>query len=63
MPQPSQYLALHFIVSLDIVVEFLGSSFERMKRESGENPELPRSGEQVRKPIATLGIMPGKSGE
>ena len=36
----------------DIVVQFLGPS-PRVKWESGENPELPRSGKQVRTPIDT----------
>lgn len=62
-PQRSQYLVLSFADSQDIVVKFLGSSEKRMKRESGERPELPRSGEQVRKPKKTLGDAPGKSGE
>jgi hypothetical protein len=41
-----------------------GFSARRIKRESGANPELPRSGKQVRKPKMTL--VPqgtGKSGE
>jgi hypothetical protein len=41
-----------------------GCSARGIKREPGENPELPRSGEQVRKPKMTL--VPqgtGKSGE
>jgi hypothetical protein len=47
-----------------MVVFLHGFSARRIKRESGENPELPRSGKQVRKPKMTLvpkGI--GKSGE
>jgi hypothetical protein len=41
-----------------------GFSARRMKKESGENPELPRSGKQVRKPKTTLAPQgAGKSGE
>jgi hypothetical protein len=35
-------------------VTFHGFSARRMKRESGETPELPRSGKQVRKLKMTL---------
>jgi hypothetical protein len=55
---------LHRTATQDIVVFLHGFSVRRIKRESGENPELPRSGKQVRKPKMTLvpkGI--GKSGE
>ena len=48
--QGTQWVGLQFANAQDIVVQFLGSSAKRMKRESGESPELPRSGEQVRKP-------------
>jgi hypothetical protein len=34
-------------------VTFHGFSARRMNRESGEIPELPRSGKQVRKPTAS----------
>jgi len=48
----------------DIVAISDGFSARRMKRESGENPELPRSGKQVRKPKTTLAPQgAGKSGE
>jgi hypothetical protein len=37
---------------------------QRMKRESGANPELPRSGKQVRTPLTTLDAKAsGKSGK
>ncbi len=44
--------------------DFHGFSARRIKRESGESPELPRSGKQVRKPKMTLEPKgSGKSGE
>jgi hypothetical protein len=55
---------LHLDIAQDIVVSSMVFSARRIKRESGENPELPRSGKQVRKPKMTL--VPrgtGKSGE
>jgi hypothetical protein len=48
----------------DIVVSSMVAPQGASKGNTGENPELPRSGEQVRKPKMTL--VPqgtGKSGE
>ena len=46
----SQSVGLKFSMAQDIVGKFLGLSKWRVKRESGETPELPRSGKQVRTP-------------
>jgi hypothetical protein len=46
-------LRLNFLLVQYIVGEFLGPSLTEVKRESGETPELPRSGKQVRTPNDT----------
>src|SRR5579875_3450565 len=61
-PQIPQDVVLHSRKVRDILSSFLVSSTRGVKRESGGNPELPRSGEQRRTPILTLGRPPGKSG-
>src|ERR1019366_9942808 len=55
-PHRVKISGLLFQVTQDMVVFVRGAlSFtQRVKRESGENPELPRSGKQVRKPKMTL---------
>jgi len=45
------------------VVVRLVSQGSRGKRESGENPELPRSGKWERPPSLALGVILGSDGQ
>jgi hypothetical protein len=57
-------MALQWFRAQDMVVSIHWFPRKEIKRESGETPELPRSGKQVRKPKMTLEPHgSGKSGE